>query len=244
MEGGARVLEVGIPFSDPVADGPGHPSGAPRALHAGGRPGADPVPGARASRERREVPVVLFTYLNPVLAFGLRALRRGGPRRREPTGSSCWTSLPSRSPAGSASLARGGAGSHRDPRAPTPRPGRGRISAAWRAGFVYVVSREGVTGTHAAFGTAWRRGSALREEPDGPSRGGGVRRDASGPMSAPSGGSPRAPWWARPSCERLPGASRPPGGRATAREFRGRTPAEARSRTDSPNRSQDHDRQD
>ena len=69
-EAGADVLEVGVPFSDPVADGPVIQRAAERALAAGGSLGAtlDLVSGVR--REVR-APIVLFTYVNPVLRLGV-----------------------------------------------------------------------------------------------------------------------------------------------------------------------------
>ena len=65
-DGGADVLEVGIPFSDPVADGPVIQRASERALAAGMtlRGAIDLV--ARI-RTRSDVPIVLFTYANPVL---------------------------------------------------------------------------------------------------------------------------------------------------------------------------------
>lgn len=70
--GGADVLEIGIPFSDPVADGPTIQAAGLRALTAG----AKPLPVARmAGQVSREagVPVALMTYYNPVVAPGEEA---------------------------------------------------------------------------------------------------------------------------------------------------------------------------
>src|SRR5262247_2748571 len=66
---GADVLEVGVPFSDPLADGPVIQRATERALAAGGNLGRtlDLVAGARASVR---APMVLFTYVNPVLRMG------------------------------------------------------------------------------------------------------------------------------------------------------------------------------
>jgi tryptophan synthase alpha chain len=70
--GGADVIEVGVPFSDPMADGPAIQRASERALAAGGglsatlRLLADTQSAARP-------PVVLFTYVNPVLRMGLDA---------------------------------------------------------------------------------------------------------------------------------------------------------------------------
>src|ERR1700719_4544589 len=71
--GGADLIELGVPFSDPIADGPVIQRGADRALRAGTN-----VPKvlemARKIRERSQIPLLLFTYLNPVLRYGLERL--------------------------------------------------------------------------------------------------------------------------------------------------------------------------
>jgi tryptophan synthase alpha chain len=68
--GGADVIEVGVPFSDPVADGPAIQRASERALAAGSHLGAvlDMVAGLRSELS---APLVLFTYVNPVLRVGL-----------------------------------------------------------------------------------------------------------------------------------------------------------------------------
>jgi tryptophan synthase alpha chain len=70
--GGADVIEVGVPFSDPVADGPVIQRASERALAAGSHLGAalDLVASVRGELA---APVVLFTYVNPVLRFGVDA---------------------------------------------------------------------------------------------------------------------------------------------------------------------------
>ncbi|MDH3272484.1 MAG: tryptophan synthase subunit alpha [Gemmatimonadota bacterium] len=69
-DAGADVLELGIPFSDPLADGPTIQRSSFKALQAG-----TTVEGVlsdlAAFRSRRDTPVVLFTYLNPVMRFGM-----------------------------------------------------------------------------------------------------------------------------------------------------------------------------
>lgn len=68
--GGADLIEVGVPFSDPVADGPVNQRAAGRALAAGARLPAVLEMVARC-RERVDVPIVLFTYFNPVHCRGV-----------------------------------------------------------------------------------------------------------------------------------------------------------------------------
>src|ERR1700685_790551 len=68
--GGVDLIELGVPFSDPIADGPVIQRGADRALRAGTN-----VPKglelARKIREHSQIPLLLFTYLNPILRYGL-----------------------------------------------------------------------------------------------------------------------------------------------------------------------------
>lgn len=68
-EAGADVLEVGVPFSDPIADGPVIQRATERALAAGGNLAVtlDIIASVRA---RIEQPIVLFTYVNPVMRMG------------------------------------------------------------------------------------------------------------------------------------------------------------------------------
>lgn len=77
----ADVLELGLPFSDPTADGPVVAAAARRALEEGVELGWVCALGA-ALRARVDVGLVLMSYLNPLLAFGLeravRALARAG----------------------------------------------------------------------------------------------------------------------------------------------------------------------
>lgn len=69
------VLEIGIPFSDPVADGPVIERAAVRALERGAKP-ADALALARALRAGSDKPIVLMTYYNPVLRRGLDRFAR------------------------------------------------------------------------------------------------------------------------------------------------------------------------
>jgi tryptophan synthase alpha chain len=69
LEAGADVLEIGIPFSDPIADGPTIQRAAERAL-ASGTTLRDCFDVTKAIRKRSEAPVALMGYVNPVLAYG------------------------------------------------------------------------------------------------------------------------------------------------------------------------------
>src|ERR1700693_3995315 len=71
--GGADLIELGVPFSDPVADGPVIMRAGERALSAGTTV-AKVLDIAREIRRTSEIPLLLFTYLNPVLRYGLERL--------------------------------------------------------------------------------------------------------------------------------------------------------------------------
>ncbi|ACG75377.1 tryptophan synthase, alpha subunit [Anaeromyxobacter sp. K] len=76
VEGGADLVELGVPFSDPIADGPTIQAAAQRALGAGTT--LEDVLGiAAAVRARSQVPIALMGYLNPMLAGGVEKLVRG-----------------------------------------------------------------------------------------------------------------------------------------------------------------------
>src|SRR5271170_7523975 len=73
--GGAHLIALGVPFSDPIADGPVIQRGAERALRAGTSV-RKVLEIAVKIRQTSEIPLVLFTYLNAVLRYGLDALAR------------------------------------------------------------------------------------------------------------------------------------------------------------------------
>jgi len=72
-EGGAHVIELGVPFSDPVADGPVIQRASQRAL-AQGATLAGILEAVRTFRQTWQTPVLLFGYINPFLAYGLDRL--------------------------------------------------------------------------------------------------------------------------------------------------------------------------
>jgi tryptophan synthase alpha chain len=139
-QSGADVIEVGIPFSDPLADGPIIQASSQRALESGMT-----FDGALEliDRARVDVPIVLFTYLNPLLAAGDDALERAA-------GSGAHGVLVTDLPVGADSdlEARLGAGPLAFVRlvAPTTPTQRMAEIARHGRGFVYLISRLGVTG--------------------------------------------------------------------------------------------------
>ncbi len=72
-ENGLDVLELGIPFSDPTVDGPIIQAASQRALKAG-MTVAGVLTLARRLRQRTDIPIVLFSYYNPLLQYGLPKL--------------------------------------------------------------------------------------------------------------------------------------------------------------------------
>src|SRR5438876_10505559 len=70
---GADIIEVGVPFSDPVADGPVIQRASERALGRGTN-GKSVLECIAAAKRRTDVPIVLFSYYNPLLQFGLEHL--------------------------------------------------------------------------------------------------------------------------------------------------------------------------
>ncbi|MGA7554693.1 MAG: tryptophan synthase subunit alpha, partial [Candidatus Acidiferrales bacterium] len=69
-EAGADVIELGVPFSDPVADGPTIQRASERALR-GGTTLAGVIELVHKIRAHSDVPLILFTYFNPILQMGL-----------------------------------------------------------------------------------------------------------------------------------------------------------------------------
>lgn len=136
---GTDLLELGLPFSDPLADGIVNQLAAQRALEAGAT-----VPGVldcvRQIRRQSQMPIVLYTYLNPIFQFGFeRFHREAGDAGVDGL---LILDLPpeeelSPPPAGP---------QHVRLVAPTTPPERVGKICAEAAGFIYYVSREGVTG--------------------------------------------------------------------------------------------------
>ncbi len=140
---GADVLEIGVPFSDPLADGPVIQRAIERALAAGMtlRGSLDLV---RRVRSAVETPIVLFTYANPVLRMEPRAFARAAADAGVDgvliLDYPVEEAEPLRQPLVDAGL---------DPIflvSPTTTDARIRRSAELGRGFLYVISRLGVTG--------------------------------------------------------------------------------------------------
>jgi tryptophan synthase alpha chain len=140
---GVDVLELGVPFSDPLADGPVIQRSSQRALER--RVTLKDVLGAvRQIRGRSEIPIVLFSYFNPLLRYGLEKL--AGDAREAGVDGSLVTDLPPEEAAEWLKVARGRDLDTVFLAAPTSPPERLLGVAEASRGFVYAVSRTGVTG--------------------------------------------------------------------------------------------------
>jgi tryptophan synthase alpha chain len=146
-EAGADCIEVGVPFSDPMADGPVIQDSSQRALDRGVR--LDDVL-EMINRARLKTPVVLFSYLNPVLAGGKDVLERAAQ-------AGCAGLLITDLPVGSdpereAWLGNGPLSFIRLV-APTTPADRMKEIGTHGSGFVYLISRLGVTGMQQSLAT-------------------------------------------------------------------------------------------
>jgi tryptophan synthase alpha chain len=141
--GGADVIELGVPFSDPIADGPVIMRASERAL-AAGTTVERVLEIAAEIRAKSEIPIVLFTYLNPVMRYGFAKLAK---RAREVGIDGFLLTDLSVEEAGSFVSAMSAEGLDTVFLvAPTSTDRRLDLVAKYCSGFVYVVSRTGVTG--------------------------------------------------------------------------------------------------
>ncbi len=143
-QAGATVIELGVPFSDPMADGPVIQRASERALKNsfGLQDLLDVV--ARA-RQQIDTPIILFSYYNPLLQFGVKRI---GPAAREAglDGVLVTDMTPEESGEFESELRANGLDMIFLV-APTSTDERLRLVADHASGFVYAVSRAGVTGT-------------------------------------------------------------------------------------------------
>ncbi len=149
--GGVDLIELGVPFSDPIADGPVIQRGADRALKAGTTV-KKVLEIARQIRATSQIPLLLFTYLNPVLRYGLEKLASDA----KAVGiDGCLLTDVSVEEAGPYVAAMRSAGLDTVfLAAPTSTHSRLKLVAEYSTGFVYLVSRTGVTGERAALSDA------------------------------------------------------------------------------------------
>lgn len=141
----ADIVEVGVPFSDPLADGPTIQRSTFEALRQGMT-----LRGTLALIERAALtrPVVVFSYLNPILRYGLDRFLQDADALG--VAGVLLTDLPAGSDPGVESALQQSPLDLIRLVAPTTRPDRLAASVAGAQGFVYLVARLGVTGATAA----------------------------------------------------------------------------------------------
>jgi len=141
--GGADVVELGVPFSDPLADGPVIQRASERAL-ASGTTLAGVLDVVRRIRETSEIPLLLFSYLNPIHRYGTPRLAADAAAAGAdgvlitdlpPEEADAWCAAAREHGLDTVFLA-----------APTSSDARLARIAGRSSGFVYAVSRTGVTG--------------------------------------------------------------------------------------------------
>ena len=136
---GADLIELGVPYSDPLADGPSIIAASQRALESGAT-----MDRALALAAQSPVPIVLFTYANPVIQYGVERLAQAMSAAN--VYGAIIPDLPLEETRAIASIF---AKYHLELPlliAPTTKAERARRIVAESSGFVYLVSRLGVTG--------------------------------------------------------------------------------------------------
>lgn len=142
---GVDLLELGVPFSDPLADGLVNQLAAQRALQAGATV-AGVLDCVRQIRERSQMPIVLYTYLNPIFQFGFERFHRAAAAVGV-DGLLILDLPPEEDQPGEGPI-------HIRLIAPTTPSARIQQICATAAGFIYYVSREGVTGAQSVVASA------------------------------------------------------------------------------------------
>ena len=142
-DAGADVIELGVPFSDPLADGPTIQRASERALKSGTTL-AGVLAMVRKVRESSQVPLVLFSYFNPILQMGLEKFAAGAAEA-----GADGVLVTDLTPEESAEYRQILQAHHLDTiflAAPTSTDERLVKIAACSSGFLYLISRTGVTG--------------------------------------------------------------------------------------------------
>ena len=146
-DSGADIIELGVPFSDPQADGIVNQLAAERALKAGMS-----VPKLmtliKEFRKTHETPLVLFTYLNPVYAYGYEKFHTDAAAAG--ADGILLLDLPPDEIANNKELTSSAGLKHITLISPSTPPERVKMLAEQSEGFIYALSRMGVTGAQAA----------------------------------------------------------------------------------------------
>ena len=168
---GADLLELGLPFSDPLADGIVNQLAAQRALEAGAT-AHGVLDCVREIRRASEIPIVLYTYLNPIFRFGIEKFNQAAADAG--VDGLLILDLPPEEDANAQKLDGLKPSSLRNENdsnaakivrvrliAPTTPPERIALIAQAARGFIYYVSREGVTGARDSVAQALEEKLAL-----------------------------------------------------------------------------------
>jgi len=142
-DAGADVIELGVPFSDPLADGPTIQRASERALKAGASL-AGVLELVRRIRQTSQVPLVLFTYFNPILQMGLEKFAAAAAQA-----GADGVLVTDLTPEESEDYRRILRAQNLDTiflAAPTSDDERLRKISGCSSGFLYLISRTGVTG--------------------------------------------------------------------------------------------------
>jgi tryptophan synthase alpha chain len=141
--GGADLIELGVPFSDPIADGPVIQRASDRALKAGANL-RGLLATVREIRMHSQIPLLLFSYLNPLLRYGFERLAKDASEAG--IDGVLLTDLSVEEAAAPVRQIREQGLDSVFLAAPTSTDHRLRLVAQHSSGFVYLVSRTGVTG--------------------------------------------------------------------------------------------------
>src|ERR1017187_9113873 len=144
VEAGAAVIELGVPFIDPVADGPVIQRASQRALRHG-TDLAGVLGVARQVRQQSKAGLIVFRYLNPILQFGLEKFC--GAAKDAGVDGALVTDLPVEEAHDYLRAMKAHKLAPVFLAAPTSTDERLRAVAKSSRGFVYAISRTGITGT-------------------------------------------------------------------------------------------------
>jgi tryptophan synthase alpha chain len=142
-EAGVDILELGVPFSDPLADGLVNQLAAQRGLEAGTTP-PKVLETVAAIRKRSQIPIVLYIYFNLVHKVGLKKFITDAAQAG--VDGLLVLDLPPEEGDNYEALMRKAGLCHIYLVAPTTPENRMELIAKRGAGFIYYISREGVTG--------------------------------------------------------------------------------------------------
>jgi tryptophan synthase alpha chain len=161
-EAGVDLIELGIPYGDPLADGPSVAAAGQRAL-AGGMRFGDSLELAAQARARGAAPIVFFTYVNPVDRFGAERFAREA--RDAGAVGAIVPDVPLEELDAFAPPLRAAGLAIPLLIAPTTPQARAARLAAASTGFVYLVSRLGVTGARREPDVGWVAAAVERLRP-------------------------------------------------------------------------------